>query len=312
MTPRADPGVFLEQSSLGRLMLHITNRRHFLAAAIISSVSLFAATTAAIADENAEQGISVIGTGTVKGKPTIIEMSANVSGEAELANDARVKYQDAKKKGLAALNALNNPDLSVEAEGPAVSQAVNPQAQMQMMQGVAPAAEKSKVQISESLKILVKGVDKLTPDQLLEMVLKMIDTCRDAGLQVGPPPATNYIQMQIRAQTGAPDSLVSFKIPDKTDLENRAYEQAVADAKAKAEKIAVLSGVKLGRVLSVKDQGVASGSSNSTNPIMEIYGEAAAAAAGGKTEDRSVSSDAPGDIPVSVHLLVTFEILKAQ
>src|SRR5450432_1902165 len=135
---------------------------------------------------------------------------------------------------------------------------MNPQAQMQMMQGMAPAgAEKSKVQISENLKIMVKGVDKLTSDQLLEMVLKMIDTCRDAGLQVGPPPATNYIQMQIRAQTGAPDSLVSFKIPDKTELENHAYEQAVADARAKGEKIAGMNGVKLGRVLSVKDEGAA-------------------------------------------------------
>jgi uncharacterized protein YggE len=292
-------------------MLQNTPRRHFLTVAITCSVFLLA-TKAALADQNSDQGITVVGNGTAKGKPTIIEMSAHVSGEGELAGDARVKYQDAKKKGLAALDALKNPDLSVQAEGPSVSQAINPQAQMQMMQGMAAAgAEKSKVQISENLKIEVKGVDKLAPDQVLEMVLKMIDTCRDAGLQVGPPPATNYIQMQIRAQTGAPDSLVSFKIPDKTDLENHAYEQAVADARAKAERIAGMNAVKLGRVLSVKDEGAASSGNNAMNPLMEIYGMAAAAA-GGKTEDKSVSSDAPGDIPVSVHLQVTFEILKAQ
>ena len=53
--------------------------------------------------------------------------------------------------------------------------------------------------------------------------MKLIDTSRDAGLTIGPPPATNYYQMQIEAQNGGADSLVSFKIPDITDVQNEAY-----------------------------------------------------------------------------------------
>ncbi len=274
------------------------------------SICLLAAMPA-FADEPAGEGITVIGNGTVKGKPTLIEVDVNVSGQGELASDARVKYQDAKKKGLAALDALKNPDLSVESEGPAISEPADPQAQMRMMQGMGGAVTaKTKVQISETLKIQIKAVDKLQPDQILETVLKLIDTCHDAGLAVGPAPATNYFQMQMRAQSGAPDALVSFKIPDKAELENRAYGQAVADAKAKAERIAALSGVKLGRVMSVKDQGASAAGPSSPR---QAYLEMITGADPGDSDDSDANvatSASPGEIPVSVHLTVTFEIVK--
>ena len=44
------------------------------------------------------EGITVSGNGTAKAKPTMIEVEAHVAGEAELASDAKVKYQDARKK----------------------------------------------------------------------------------------------------------------------------------------------------------------------------------------------------------------------
>jgi hypothetical protein len=144
----------------------------------------------------------------------------------------------------------------------------------------------------------------------LETVLKLIDTCHDAGLTLGPSGVMSFIQMQMRQQTGAGDMLVSFKIPDKTDLENQAYEKAVADAKAKAERLATLSGVKLGRVLSVEDQGAQPPQAN--NP-MEIVAEMMTDSipqSTGESNGKDVSSDSLREIPVSVHLLVKFEILK--
>ena len=87
------------------------------------------------AEENTG-GISVTGVGTVKGKPSVVELGATVSGEGELANDASVKYRDAKKKVIAAFDALKNPDLTLDFKGSTVSQGVDPQAQMRMMQGM--------------------------------------------------------------------------------------------------------------------------------------------------------------------------------
>ena len=47
----------------------------------------------------ADEGILVRGTGSATGRPSQIEMSATLSGEAELAADAMVKFHDAKTPG---------------------------------------------------------------------------------------------------------------------------------------------------------------------------------------------------------------------
>src|SRR2546423_1681559 len=103
-------------------------------------------------------GITVSGSGTVKSKPTEVEIGAIVSGEAELTNDAMVKYRDAKKRAVAAIEGLKVKDLTVESNGVSVNQALDPNAQQMMMNGRAANIGKPKVQASESLKIVLKGV----------------------------------------------------------------------------------------------------------------------------------------------------------
>jgi uncharacterized protein YggE len=253
-----------------------------------------------------DEGISVTGIATVKARPSEVEIAGTVSGEGELANDASVKYHDSKKKVTAGIEGLKNPDLSITADGSQVHEAVDPQQQQRMMQGMgAGEAPKVRVQISERLILKLKNIDKMDPDKLLETVLKLIDTSRDAGLTIGPPPATNYYQMQIQAQNGGADSLVAFKIPDITDIQNQAYKQAMADAKAKAQRIADLSGVKLGRVLSVHDDQTAAAQHQVFNPYMGMM-------TGGEDHamDKEASSTSFGEIPVTVHLNVQFEIEK--
>ena len=103
-------------------------------------------------------------------------------------------------------------------------------------------------------------------------------------------------------------ALVNFKIPDKSELENQAYVKAVADAKAKAERIAELNGVKLGRVLSVEDEGAAAGHSNNPAQFFTAMIDNGTTPAAESPEE-GVSSTSPGEIPVSVHVTLKFEIL---
>ena len=51
---------------------------------------------------------------------------------------------------------------------------------------------------------------------------------------------------------------INFAIEDTTTLEDEALAQAVADAKARAERMAELSGVTLGNLVSVSQAGGAS------------------------------------------------------
>jgi len=255
----------------------------------------------------ADEGISVTGSATVKAKPTEVIIAGTISGEGELANDASVKYHDSKKKVTAAIDNMKNPDLSMESEGSEIHEAVDPAQQQRIMQGMGGTdTPKVRVNITEKLQLKLKNVDKLESDKLLETVLKLIDASRDAGIAIGPPPATNYYQMQIQAQNGGADSLVLFKIPDTTELETQAYKEAIADAKAKAQRIADLTGVKLGKVLSVHDDNATAAPQQTWNPYV---GMMMTNNSGGKG-DKEATSGTFGEIPVTVHLHVQFEIEK--
>jgi uncharacterized protein YggE len=252
-----------------------------------------------------DDGISVSGEATVKGHPTEVIIDGTISGEGELANDASVKYHDSKKKATAAIDNLKNADLSMKAMGSQVHEAVDPQQQQRIMQGMGGSeAVKVRVQISERLELTLKNADKMEPDKLLETVLKLIDTSRDAGIAIGPPPATNYYQMQIEAQNGGASSLVQFKIPDISDLQAQAYKQAIADARTKAQRIADLTGVKLGKVVSVHDDAGTTQTQQSWNPWLGMVG------GDEKGSEKEATSTTFGEIPITVHLKVQFEIVQ--
>ena len=249
---------------------------------------------------HAEPGITVAGSGMVKGRPTQVEIGAVVAGEAELTNDALVKYRDAKKRAVAAVEGLKMKDLAVESTGVSINQAYDPNAQQMMMQGRATNIGKPKVQASESMKIVLKGVDKLQTDALLDTVMKVIDTGRDAGLQIGPPTPMNYYQMQqmMNNQTGS--TMLEFKVGDPAKMREDAYKQAMDDAKAKAKRLADLAGVKLGKIVSVQDSGIAMNS-----PQMNPYGYQMP-----QTDPSELTSQMLSDISLRVTLTVQFEIEK--
>lgn len=281
-------------------------RPHFTQGFLLVVVfGLFAGTAPAGADENAG-GISVSGSGSVQGKPSVVEMEATISGEGELANDASVKFRNTRKNAAAALEALKIPDLSIEFRGSSVAQAIDPQAQMRMMQGMGGDTGKAKVQVTEQLHLVLKNADKLEADKLLDTLFKIIDTSRDAGAVVGPPQPTNFYQMQIRAQGGSNNAIAEFKIPDITPWQDEAYKLAFADARAKAERLAQLSGVKLGRVLSVQDQGAPPAGPGANVYYALMMSEGAA----GQPTTREASSEHFGEIPITVRVQVLFEIQK--
>jgi len=247
------------------------------------------------------EGITVTGVGTVKAHPSVAEIRGTISGAAELAADANVKYLDERKKAIESLDALKNPDLSVEPQGPLINQAVDAAAQMRMMQGMGGAVGKPQVQVTQDLKLTLKNIDKLEPDKLVETIVKIIDAGRDAGIQVGPPPPRNFYQLQMEAQNGGSgDSLVVFKLPDTTQVEREAYGKAVDDARTRAALIANLNGVKLGRVRSVEVEDSGGG------PPANSDGVSAQPA-----DEKSLESALLTEIPVTVRLTITFEIVPA-
>lgn len=256
----------------------------------------------------ADEGIIVAGVGTAKAKPTVVEIGATVSGEAELTADAMVKYRDAKRRAIEKLNGLKIASLTIDSSGFAVNAAVDPTQQMRMMQGMGGGeATKQKVQVTEHLKLQIKDVDKLELEAMMQMILKVIDTGKDSGLVIGPPPATNYYQMQIQSQSGS--SLMAFKFPNASSLREKAYKTAVEDARQKASKLAELSGLKLGRILAVTEGGNQSSAANDRTAQLVMmmsgsYGGATVA------DENELSNPLFSEVSLNVRLTVQFEIQK--
>jgi len=249
-----------------------------------------------------DDAITVNGTAQVKAKPTEVEIGALVSGEAELTNDAMVKYRDARKRAVAAIEGLKLQNLSIESHGVSVNQAMDANAAQMMMQGRVANLPKPKIQASESMKIVLKGVDKVTPEQLMDTVMKVIDTGRDAGLQIGPPTPQNYYQYQMAMQQGQGMNIAMFKVGDPAAQRDEAYKQAMDDAKKRAQRLADLAGVKLGRILSVTDGGQAP---NQNAQYQAYYGMPQP-----PQDSNDLTSTMLGDIPLRVNVTVQYEIVK--
>jgi uncharacterized protein YggE len=248
----------------------------------------------------AEEGISVQGLGEATARPSQVEIPVSIGGDSELASDALVKFRDSKRKAAAAIDALKNPDLAIVSDGISFNTPIDSNAQLMMQRGQSvPAGQK--VQVLEAGRLVLSNTDKMESDALLEKVLKIIDVAKDAGFVVGP----SNIQNIYEQRTGQQPTLVTFKLPDAGNLRDKAFKAAIEDAKAKGQKIAEVSGVKLGRILSITQMGA--GSDSTTNSVLQmIYGIASKTA----DADKGIAGPNSADLRVRVSVQAVFEIVK--
>ena len=220
---------------------------------------------------------------------------ATLSGEAELASDARVKFDDAKKKALNVLAGLKDADLTIEGQGPSLEQGGD-QSPNRFNGMPNQGTDKPRVKITEQLKLTLTHADKADPAKLMAAVLKTLDAARDAGLTVGPPAPRNYYEAQ--NQTGA---LATFHIADATPLLDQAMAAAVDDARRRAKRLAELNGVKLGAVVAIQDQG-----GGGEGRVVYYYN----GDTGTPAVSKDVSGNTLGEIPVTSKVYVQFAIEK--
>ena len=90
---------------------------------------------------------------------------------------------------------------------------------------------------------------------------------------------------------------VNFDIDDRTKLENEAREEAVADAKEKAENAAKIAGFKLGRIVNYSEN---LGDFPGPIPLRAM--------AVGSAEDSQATQVEPGSTDVTVNVTLSYEI----
>ena len=161
-----------------------------------------------------------------------------------------MKYRDAKKRLQDAFSTLKMSNVAIEERGLLVDQkgqAYNPY-YMDM-----PPRRKGKVevQLKRKLVVTVSNIRTMDEEALLQLVAKLLDVAQDAGGKVGGGAEFNPYYYNPYNQMGG--KLVRFVLDDYEALQEKAYGEAIADARAKAARLAKLSGVELGRVAGVRE-----------------------------------------------------------
>ena len=263
------------------------------------SVSLVATIVSA-----GDNGITVIGSGTVDAKPDTAVISGAISAEAELADDAITEFEEKKRGVLDAIEGLGIKTLVIEESGIAINAVTYDAqaAQMAAMRGEAPPDLGSKIFVSEALDIRLTCINDMDHSALMKMIVGILNTSKEVGLEVGPP-AMNMLDLMRGGKQ--PSSLASFKIFDTEDLERVAYERAMKDARETGERLAGLAGAKLGKVVFVSQElsdNDPSASSSSAYVAM-IMGTG-----NSPVSNDQFTSQTFQNIPITVNLRVKFEL----
>jgi uncharacterized protein YggE len=235
-------------------------------------------------------GFTVAGKGFVSAKPNRMEIDLEVAASSELTADAIVKYRDARRRVHDAFTALKLPNVAVEERGVLIDQ-------KGMMQNPyyfdGMPNQRSKTEMQLTRKLVVKGseIRKLDEESVLQLIAKLLDVAQDAGAKVGDQPNFNPYFYYRFNQGGA--TLVRFVLEDFDQLQEEAYEKAIADARARATRLARLAKVELGPIVAIREIAVPS-----DHPP----------ASADEPPRKRLETSKFQEIPVRVELLVRFEV----
>lgn len=247
-------------------------------------------------------GISVYGTGELRTKPNFVEIDLRASANAEITSDAVVKYRDVKRRLLKAFEDLKMSELVVNERGLTLMPGNTAEAMQMAMRGMPTTDTKTSVEIASTLHLRLGGIRDLPAEQVMETVGQLLDTAQDAGAGIGPSRAD--INMAWRYGTQANQSIVRFVVRDLAEIRESAYEKAIANAKARAERLARLSGVELGEVVAVNEVFVSGEDMVQTQPYAYYNPQSRTT-----SEDADfLTSETFAEIPFRVKLLVRFGI----
>jgi hypothetical protein len=180
--------------------------------------------------------------------PDTLELVGIVRGEGELAGDALTQFYAVANETIDKLQSLGIDGMTVSTQGLTVGKTVpgTSTAERLLAARTGQSPEPAKVFFSERLDIRMENIDKLDRDELMATIVKIIDAGKEAGLAFGKP--KSEIE---RIRSDSESDYMRFRLVNTADVEARARELAMQDARANANKWADLAGVTLGRVLSV-------------------------------------------------------------
>ncbi|MBX2851760.1 MAG: SIMPL domain-containing protein [Phycisphaeraceae bacterium] len=220
----------------------------------------------------AEQTVTVSAVGEVKVKPDTLVLSGEISETNEKMKDAVTGFNDTRRRALAAVKELGVENLEITTSALSVGIAGAPQGGP--FGGVVPGdqpATPGALQISQSVTLTVKGIDKMEEKAVIDLVVKLLAGVKEAGVDMNSMDAQNMMMMQM-GMGGGGGGAATFKVSDPIAAHKAATKAAVEKARADAAYLAELAGGKLGPVVRISDGMMSAGDDSAANPYMMIWG----------------------------------------
>ena len=214
------------------------------------------------ANSNSEpQGISVTGEGRASAAPDIVVLGLGVSAKASTVKAANSEVQEAMSDLLDSLEDDGVQEKDIQTSSFSIYPEYDYRNDERILTGY---------RVSHMLQVKVRDVDK---------VGEVIDDAVEAG--------GDLLQMQG----------ISFAIDDTTALRSDAREEAMADARAKAEELASLAGVSLGKPTYITESSYA--------PSPQPYFDRGM---GYAMEEAAVTEISAGELEVVVNVNIIYAI----
>ena len=257
-----------------------------------------------------EGGITVSGTGEVLAKPTRVEIDLAAGAAAELTGDAIVKYENSLRRTLEVFKKMELKNLKIEQRSLSFESTSGAAAAANVFAAGdgAPSTAKSQIDITRSLRVVLTETDKLSEQELMETIGRLLDAAKDAGAKIGSG-ASNALMMRMMGEAAASTPVVTFVVEDAAAAREKAYQAAFNQARARAARLANLAGQQLGRVESVEEGAETAPQDDASvqeRMITAIYGVSSKS----DEEDSRLTSQKLADIPVRVTLRVRFALAE--
>jgi uncharacterized protein len=201
-----------------------------------------------IAQSALPNGISVSGHGEAQGQPDLARVTIGVEARALIANEATEQVNQQMSRVIAAIQQhgvaeadIRTQNFSINFEQQPEPYPPYPRPETGPAPAEPPAPSKERApEAAASSELLPRGFYRVSNTvQVTVRDLAKLGTILGATTEAG---ANNIWGVQ-------------FEIEDPSKLEAEARQEAVAQAKARAEQLAQLAGVKLGRVISLGESG---------------------------------------------------------
>ncbi len=261
-------------------------------------------TTAAL---GGDEGLTVVGNGEARGKPTAVEFYTRIGGAGELGADALTKFREFKRRTKLALDKQRFSEGDVQMAGFSFTSQNGSGDQnflaFRMMEAEPPMG-KPTVTFSSLARITLRGIDRLSEEEVLDTVSELSDRLADSGVTIQPVQTnTDANEFEVQDGFGNPP-LAIFVLEDASELRELARERAFEAAQQSAERLARLAGAKLGPVLAIHEN------SGEPEQFVDAFGNAAPRL--GRRAKLRLTSSTLSELPVRVSLEVRFALRQQE